>query len=62
MLVLLVEDHAFSSQGSEGSANAAKALSSRVLGATEIYSVHAQVGAYSLSQAACFGKPQVADL
>lgn len=62
MLLLLVEDHALGSQRYEGSSNAAKVLSSRVLGATEIYSVYAQVGAYSLSQAACFGKPQVADL
>lgn len=62
MVTLLVGLHTLGSQGSEGSANVAKALGSGVHEAAEIYSVHAQERAYSLCQAACVGKPQFTDL
>lgn len=49
-MLLLVEDHTLSSQSHESSANAAKGLASGVHAAIEIYSVHAQNGAYSLTR------------
>lgn len=59
LLMLLIEDPTLSSQGREDSADIAKALGSRVHGDVKIYFVHSQDGAYSISQVACFGKPQV---
>lgn len=62
MVAPLVGDHTLGTQGSEDSADVAKALGSGVHEAAEIYSAHAQERACSLCQAAGVGKPQFPDL